>query len=399
MSRFGWRARRPTPPPQVPARNGGRVFVAGPGQAAVREVTADVVLPALTATAVPEAIGGVPEADAGAPSTPASAGPIVVSSPDAAVSAVVAALSGYLRPVAGMPDPTVVVLQVGDRTLGLGNSRGLEAIGAFDAAELFGGRIDCVVRFQVWGTDVAAADTAMTELQGRLLGARASLFHAGFLTLDGVAGALPACERDAWSRTADYHALVEYHLAAAPSAGSLIAAIPVDAEQEVAGSLVSELATVTGDTVRWDPGSAPALVVRGRRSVEQLGVTAFLPVPQPSGAVRIQCTHDGATGMPTDYPTLPALLAAVADPVAPERNGRYSFPSLAAFVATFDVAGSLLLADPDHPDHTDDYVVGQLPLEPPIRLTAATDRLEISLQTSPLDNPGVVYLRPARALN
>ena len=197
MSRFGWRARRPTPPPQVPARNGGRVFVAEPGQAAVREVTADVVIPALTATSVPEAVGGVPEPDAGAPSTPANTGPIVVSSPDAAVSAVVAALSGYLRPVAGMPDPTVVVLQVGDRTLGLGNSRGLEAIGPFDAAELFGGRIDCVVRFQVWGADVAAADTAMTELQGRLLGARASLFHAGFLTFDGVAGALPAGERDA----------------------------------------------------------------------------------------------------------------------------------------------------------------------------------------------------------
>jgi hypothetical protein len=306
----------------------------------------------------------------------------------------VSALSGYLRPVAGVPDPTVVVLQVSDRTLGVGNSRGLEAVGPFETVELYGGQVDCVVRFQVWGVDPAAADAATTQLQGRLLAARADLFHAGFLTFEGVAGTLPLTDRDAWSRTADYHALVEYHLAPAPGAGSLITAIPVDAEQEVAGFPGAERFVVNGDTVRWDPGMAAALVVRGPRNVDQLAVAAFLPTPQPSGAVRILRTHDGATGTPTDYPSLPALLAAAADPHAPERHGRFSYPSVPDFVTALHVAGSLLLGDPEHPDG---YLVGQLALDPPVRLTAATDRLEISLQTSPLDRPGVVYLRPARA--
>lgn len=327
----------------------------------------------------------------------AAPAPAVVTSPDQAVSALVAVLTGFLTPVGGLPDPTAVVLQVSDRTLGLGNSRGLEAVGPFSAVELYGGQIDCVVRFQVWGADAKAANDAMTSLQGQLLGARADLFDAGFLEFGGVAGAMPVAELGAWSRTADYHALVEYHLAPTSNADSLIAAIPVDAEQEISGSLVDERTTVTGDGVRWDQGSAPGLVVRGRRSIDTLAVAAFLPAPQPTGAVRIVRTSDDATTAPLDYATLDAFLAAVNDAVAPERNGRFSFGSLAAFVAALDVSGSLLLGDWDQDGNPDGYVVGQLRLDPPIPLAVGTDRLEISLQTSPLDHTGVVYLR-ARAL-
>src|SRR5262249_28029586 len=187
---------------------------------------------------------------------------------------------------------------------------------------LYGGQVDCVVRFQVWGADPAAADTEMTTLQGRLLGARADLFAVGFLQFDGVAGTLPVADRGAWSRTADYHALFEYHLAPTSSADSLIAAIPVDAEQEVDGSLVDERTTIADDMVRWDQGSAPALVLRGRRSVDDLAIAAFLPAPQPSGEVRLVRTNDDATTPPTDYLSLSAWLAAVNDPVTPERNGQ-----------------------------------------------------------------------------
>lgn len=328
----------------------------------------------------------------------AAPGPAVLTSPDQAVSAVVSVLTAYLTPVAGLPDPTAVVLQVSDRTLGLGNSRGLEPVGPFSAVELYGGQIDCVVRLQVWGTDSAAANEAMTSLQGRLLGARADLFDAGFLQFDGVAGTLPVAELNAWSRTADYHALVEYHLAPTSNADSLIAAIPIDAEQEIDGSLVDERTTVTGDAVRWDQVSARGLVVRGRRSIDTLAVAAFLPAPQPTGALRIVRTSDDATTAPLDYATLDAFLAAVNDPVTPERNGRFSFGSLAAFVAALDDSGSLLLGDWDQDGNPDGYVVGELALNPPIPLAGSTDRLEISLQTSPLDHTGVVYLRAARAL-
>lgn len=323
----------------------------------------------------------------------------VLTSPGQAVTSVVAALSSYLTPVAGLPQPTVVALQVSDRTVGLGNSRGLESIGPFSVVELHGGQIDCVVRFQVWGADSGAADTAMTALQGRLLDARADLWDAGFLQLDGVAGALPVTDGNAWSRTADYHALVEYQLAPASNADSLIASIPVDAAQRVGGSLLDERTTVTDDIVRWDQGSAAALLVRGRRSVDELAVAAFLPAPQPTGEVRILRTTDDAAGPPTDHVDLTAFLAAVNDPVTPERNGQVRFGSVAGFVATFDAAGDpLLLGDWDEDGNPDGYVVGRLALNPPIPLPTSRDRLEISLQTSPLDHIGVVYLRAARAL-
>ena len=324
--------------------------------------------------------------------------PAVLTSPEQAVPSVVSTLSGYLTPVADLPAPTVVVLQVADRTLGLGNSRGLEVIGPFAAAELYGGQIDCVVRFQVWGASPDAADNEMTALQGHLLGARAALFDAGFLRFEGVAGTLPVADRGAWSRTADYHALVEYHLTPTSNADSLIAAVAVDAEQEIGGSLAGERTTVTGDTIRWDQNVAPALVVRGQRSVDGLALAAFLPAPQPSGGVRITRTTHGATSAPTDYPTLAAFLAAVGDPTAPERNGRFSFPSLAAFVAAFDNVGGLLLGDWDEDGNPDGYVVGQLALDPPIPLPEAADEIQISLQSPPFDHTGVVYLRAARAL-
>ncbi len=323
-------------------------------------------------------------------------------SPDQAVAALVAALvgalSGYLDPVTGLPDPSAVVLQVRGRALGLGNLRGLDAVGPFSAVELRGGQIDCVVRFQVWGADPAAADVRMTALQGGILGAGADLWGAGILQLDGVAGELAVADRGAWSRTADYHVLFEYHLAPTSDAESLIAAVPVAADQEVAGSLVEERTTVTGDSVRWDQAGAAPLVLRGRRSVEHLSIAAFLPAPTPTGGVRLLRTSDDATGTPTGYPTLAAFLAAVADPVSAQRHGVWSSVSLADFVAAFDAADDLLLGDWDGDGVPDEYQVGQLSLDPPIPLPSARDRLEISLETSPLDHMAVVYLRASRAL-
>lgn len=56
---------------------------------------------------------------------------IVVVSPDEVVAAVADALAEFLTPVADLPAPTVTVLQVSDRSLGIGKSRGLPAVGAF----------------------------------------------------------------------------------------------------------------------------------------------------------------------------------------------------------------------------------------------------------------------------
>src|SRR5262245_20352884 len=253
---------------------------------------ADAALPALPREgAEPAALLAAAAADAEAQSHQ-----IVVESPDEVVAAVADALAEFLTPVDNLPVPTVSVLQVSDRTLGIGNSRGLQTVGAFSTVELYGGRIDCVVRFKVFGAGADGADTEMTALQGRLFGRRAELWDAGFLQLDGVAGTLPVADGDAWSRTADYQALVEYHLAPVSSADSLIVSIPIEADQQMDGSVVGETTTVTDDAVRWDQLTAPALVIRGRRAVERLAVAAFLPAPPPSGAVQLVRTYDGAAG-------------------------------------------------------------------------------------------------------
>jgi hypothetical protein len=323
---------------------------------------------------------------------------IVVESPDEVVAAVRDALAAFLTQGANLPPPTVSVLQVSDRTLGIGNSRGLQSVGPFSTVELYGGRIDCVVRFKVWGTEAADADTEMTALQGRLLGGRADLLDAGFLQFDGVAGTLPAADGDAWSRTADYHALVEYHLAPVSSADSLIVSIPIEADQQMDGSVVGETTTVTDDAVRWDQLTAPVLVIRGRRAVERLAVAAFLPAPPPTGAVQLLRTYDGAVGAPHDFATLAEFLAAVNNPVTPERNARFSFASLPDFVTACHAIEEMKLGDWNQDANPDEFVVGQVVFEPPVPLPAATDRFQIVPQTSPLDHVGVVYLRASGTL-
>jgi hypothetical protein len=295
--------------------------------------------------------------------------------------------------VQNLPAPTVSVLQVSDRTLGIGNARGLQTVGAFSAVELYGGRIDCVVRFKVFGNDAAGADTEMTALQGRLFGHRADLLDAGFLQFDGVAGTLPVADGEAWSRTADYHALVEYHLAPAPSADSLIAAIPIEADRQLDGFVEAETTTETDDIARWDQLAAPALVIRDRRAVDRLAVAAFLPAPPPTGTVQLVRTYDGATGAPHEFATLAEFLAAVSNPTAPDRNARFSFASVPAFVAACHATDEMALGDWDQDTHPDVYEVGALVFEPPIPLPAATDRFQVVAQTSPLDHTAVVYLR------
>jgi hypothetical protein len=54
------------------------------------------------------------------------------------------------------------------------------------------------------------------------------------------------------------------------------------------------------------------------------------------------------------------------------------------------------LGDWDNYNIPDAYQSLELTLDPPVRLAAATDRLEISPGVSPLNQVGVVYLRALR---
>jgi hypothetical protein len=322
---------------------------------------------------------------------------IVVPDSGDAVAAIQDVLAGYLTPspANGIPPATVSVLQISDRTLGIGNSRGLQAVGPFSTVELYGGRIDCVVRFRVWAADSDGADTAMTALQGRLFSSRAELWNAGFLQFDGVAGTLAASDGAAWSRTADYHALVEYHLAPVSQAQSLIAAIPIRADHN--GS-IGETTTVTDDMVRWDQESAPGLVVRGPAAIANLALAAFLPTPAPGNAVELLRTNDAATGAPRDFPSIVEFLVALNDPVTPERHARVVFASLADFLDVFEDSGEMELGDWNQDGNADHYTVGLLSFDAPISLPDAVDRLQVALPATPLDHVGVVYLRASGTL-
>jgi hypothetical protein len=359
-----------------------------------RDADADA---AATSTATSTATSGAVARMAGVLT---AAGPTVVASAADVPAAIVAGLAGYLDPPgAGLPAPSVAVVQVSDRTVGLGHLRGTDRAGPFAAIELRGGRIDAVVRFRVFGADPGATDDAMLALQGRLLGARDDLWDAGFLTMQGTAGSLAAQEQGAWARTADYTVLFEYELAPTAGAESLIATIPIRADQEVAGSLAGETTTVTDAITRWDDIDAPVLVLRGMQTVDAFASAAYVPGVAPTGAVRLRRTHDGASGAPNSYPTLAAFLAAVSDPTAPERHGEVEFATVSDFLAAFDPStNSLLLGDWDVDGSPDEYGVGVLALDPPVRLRTARDRLELSLETSPLDAVAVVYVRAASTI-
>jgi hypothetical protein len=312
----------------------------------------------------------------------------------------VALLDDYLDPPGGgLPPSSVVVVQLSERSLGLGGLRGLDRVGPFSAVELHGGRVDAVVRFQVFGADAGAANTVMLALQGRLLAARADLWDAGLLEMSGSGGTVATAEQNAFARTADYTVLFEYHLAPTSGAESLIAQIPIRADQEVANSAVAEFTIVTDAIVRWDDVEAPALVLRGRGQVSQFATLSFVPGAAPSGAVNMLRTHDAATGPPATFASFDAFLAAVSDPDTPETHAAFTFASLTDFLAAFDATGApLVLGDWNIDGTPDEYAVGVLPIDPVIDLTTARDRLEISLETSPLDEIGVVYLRAAPAV-
>ena len=326
--------------------------------------------------------------------------PVLLGSADEVPAAIVDALGSFLEPVTGVPEPGVVVVNLTAKPLALGGLRGLERIGPFDAMELRGGHIDAVVRFQIWGEEFEAANEQMLALQGRLLAATDDLYDAGFLEMEGVAGTLAVEEGGAWNRTADYRILFEYHLAPASGADSLIARIPIRADQEHEGSLSGETTTVTDDLVRWDQLQAPPLVIRGGRrggaAVERLAAASFLLPDRPAGAVRLVRTSDEATDPPSVHPDLATFLAAVADLASPAHNAELTFASIDDFLAAFTPSATPFpLGDWDEDAVTDLYQVAELELSPPVPLATARDRFEISLETTPFDQVAVVYLGAA----
>ncbi|NJD68945.1 MAG: hypothetical protein C3F12_08690 [Candidatus Methylomirabilota bacterium] len=316
---------------------------------------------------------------------------------DQVVTAMLGRLDDYLPlPSLPLPVPSVSVASVRERAVGLGNHRGMETRGSFAVVELKGIRLDALARFQLWASGPTEADTAITDLNTRLMADRDNLQVQGFLRIaleaTSLADLVPP-PISAWRKHADYRVLYEYpYTDTDGGAESLIARIPVGIDNEF-----GEATTVTDEMVRWDNQDAAALVVRGRLSVGRLSALAFVSGLAPSGTVTLTRTFDGAAGAPTTHATLAAFLAAVAALNAPERHAQVTFASVSDFLAAFSAAGDpVTLGDWDLDGAPDSYQPRTLTLEPAIRLPGAADRLEITYQGAAFDQVAVVYLRATR---
>jgi hypothetical protein len=201
-----------------------------------------------------------------------------------------------------------------------------------------------------------------------------------------------------WQTLADYRVLFEYRYRTTAGAESLIARIPIHADQEIRESPERETTVVTDEMVRWDQTAAPALSIRGPQSIGRLSALVFLPSPASVGTVTLRRTFDHASGAPVEYTSLAAFIAAAGGPAAPERHGQIVFESLDAFLGAFVVDdGQMSLGDWNDDDAVDNYNKHTLQVHPSIRLPSVTDRLELVFEHTTLGEIGVVYLRSGRS--
>jgi len=364
-------------------------------KAAAGELPAQPMLPAPAAQ--PE-IGAAPPR-ASLPAAPSASMPVILlggvkmSSANPSPSQVAAeqmlqVLHDFLpQQTPPLPFPSVSLVSLTERSVGLGNRRGNENRGPFGVLALKGIRLEAVVRFQLWANSMVEAETDMGDFITSLLTARDDLRTAGFLRL-GLKSTGPGenfpdpNNHPAWRQSADFSVLYEHPYEDSDGSESLISQIPI-----TINSAFGEALLVTDELARWDDQAAAPLVLRGPLSIGQLSALAFIPSPAPSGTVTLRRTFDGAAGPPTSHPDWPAFLAAVTDPSNPERQAEVVFASLSDFLAVFSEAGAAVTLGPDS------YQSLALAAVSAIKLPGVADRLEVSYQHPQFDQLAVVYLR------
>jgi hypothetical protein len=325
--------------------------------------------------------------------------PAALASPllEQAVAALLAVLDDYLPPPVGsLPQPSISLVSLDERTVGLGNRRGMEARGGFVVIAQQGIRLEALVRFQLWAAALADVDTATDTLLTRLVTDRDTLWSRGVLRL--ALQNTPPADRltavNAWRRMSDYQVLFEFRYQETDGAASLITRIPIHSELERRGLPPQETTVVSAELARWDNLDAPPLSVRGPFRAAALTALAFIPVAAPTGMVTLQRTFTGAAGVPTLYLNLAAFLSAVTAPVSPERHGQVRFATLSDFLAAFSPGGDpVLLGDWDNDGVADSYEIRLLALEPAILLASAGERLELLFEPTAFDQTAVVYWR------
>jgi hypothetical protein len=270
----------------------------------------------------------------------------------------------------------VSVVSITDRTVGLGNLRGTDLRASYPTILLKGGRLDAVVRFELWAADPASSSTAIVALQSRLLGARDTLRAGGFLsfatTNTSAAESVPTL--NGWRQSIDLAVLYEYAYEDSDGAFGLIARIPAGIDSVIAESML-----LTDEMEIWNhPDGAPAFVV-DREScpdlsgpglpISSLAVLAYLPTGWDGHAVTITTSVGGVARQQV-------------------------FPSVRNFVNSFALAAQPVYLG-DNPYRAGTLAFPFLPHFPdPLVIQRRSDNLRISYADAAFDNvDAVVYLR------
>jgi hypothetical protein len=286
------------------------------------------------------------------------------------------------------------------RNMALGHRRGSEHRAGQPVSALTGLYLDATARIEVWGATPDDVETTLGALHANLLSAAPNLRALGFLSF-AVHQITPSSHEvsvPAWRKAGEFRFRYEYQSSATDDADSFIARIPVTSgvDDDLAGP--PETLTVVDGMRRWDDEGAPALVVRGggRAGVAITGLASFdfRPGGFAGDAVTVERTVAGTLAAPTAYPNLAAFFAAVADPVAPDRNARVSFATLAALLAEIPADGAPIgLGDWNADAALDLFQPRRLDLAAPVRLATPRDLFAIRYAQPALAVPAIVYVR------
>lgn len=315
---------------------------------------------------------------------------------DVVAGAMLTALSSLLPAAAGgLPAPNVIMVTLRERSAGLGRHIGTGAVADFSIVALKGVRLEGVARFQLWAASPDDIDTAIADLNSRILAQRDSLSSQGFLKIT-LKDARPAQQITdvGWRRAADYRVLYEFPYQDAEDADSLISRIPISIN-----SNFNESTLVTDRLTRWDNLAAPPLVVRGQFGITSLSTLSFIPGAAPAGTVTLTRTFDGVQGPPTLHATMADFLNHITGDAPAERHASLTFGSATAFLAALGPAqGPIFMGDFDQNNIPDQYLPQMLSVQPPIQLATVADRFEITFQNPAFNVVAVLYVRLARSV-
>jgi hypothetical protein len=310
-------------------------------------------------------------------------------------------LSPFVPPSSvSLPSNSVRLVKAKGRPLSLGHRRGTEYRAGAPISAQKGLHLDASVRFEVWGSAPNDVDDSVQNLQSSLLAATDDLRAFGFLKFSvadtGSAEHIDA--ESAWRKSAEFSFLYEFHFQDGDDAESFLVRIPVQSHLEAAGLAGGSLETITEPMRRWDGEGAAALVLRGgnagRNRIFGISSYTFNPSGAPGDQVVVERLTNGSPAAPTVHASFDDFLDAVTDPVSPQRHDRFTFASLAAFLAALDTAGDPFpLGDWDEDLALDSFVPLRRRFDPPIVLHTGRDHFAIRYQSAALPGFDIVYLR------